>query len=137
MNAFLDHAGAMIDFLEANSEVKFNFGNNYPDYHPEHPGGAEEGRSIHGKAIRVDARHGIVFAAGGFPHDADRTRRHFKHLQAGTAHASLTPEGNTGDALRMAEDVNAALDDSFSNAAAWVPVSLITRKDGSVGRFFT
>ena len=36
----------------------------------------------------------------------------------------------------MAEDVNAALDDSFSNAAAWVPVSLITRKDGSVGRFF-
>ena len=89
-----------------------------------------------GKAIRVDARHGIVFAAGGFPHDADRTRRHFKHLHAGTAHASLTPEGNTGDALRMAEDVNAALDDSFSNAAAWVPVSLITRKDGSVGRFF-
>ena len=36
----------------------------------------------------------------------------------------------------MAEDVNAAPDDSFSNAAAWVPVSLIARKDGSVGRFF-
>ena len=36
----------------------------------------------------------------------------------------------------MAEDVNAALDDSFSNAAAWVPVSLIARKDGSAGRFF-
>jgi succinate dehydrogenase/fumarate reductase flavoprotein subunit len=243
----------MIGFLEANSEVQFNFGKNYPDYHPDHPGGAEEGRSIHpqpfdgrklgsslarlaqpmpestfmgmglnsgpdlkhflnatkslrsaifvasrilahgrdvmvhgrgvrlvngnalaahllktaldraiplwssapavkllqengrvagaivdkdGTAIRVAARHGVVFAAGGFPQDADRTRRHFKHLQAGTAHASLTPEGNTGDALRMAEDVNAALDDSFSNAAAWVPVSLITRKDGSVGRFF-
>ena len=45
MNAFLDNAGAMIDFLEANSEVKFNFGKNYPDYHPDHPGGAEEGRS--------------------------------------------------------------------------------------------
>jgi hypothetical protein len=54
-----------------------------------------------------------------------------------TAHASLVPEANTGDALRMAEDVNAALDDSFSNAAAWVPVSLVTRKDGSVGRFFS
>ena len=254
VNAFLDNAGAMIDFLETNSEVRFNFGKNYPDYHPDRPGGAEEGRSIHpqpfdgrklgsslamlaqqmpeltfmgmglnsgpdlkhflnatkslgsalfvasqdigawprrdgprarrspcqrqcaggapvedgarsrhtavavhagrpticrrtaasparscrrtARPIRVDARHGIVFAAGGFPHDADRTRRHFKHLHAGTAHASLTPEGNTGDALRMAEDVNAALDDSFSNAAAWVPVSLITRKDGSVGRFF-
>ena len=253
VNAFLDNAGAMIDFLETNSEVRFNFGKDYPDYHPDRPGGAEEGRSIHpqpfdgrklgsglamlaqpmpestfmgmglnsgpdlkhflnatkslgsalfvasrilahgrdvmvhgrgvrlvngnalaarllktaldraiplwssapavkllkengrvagaivdkdGTAIRVDARHGVVFAAGGFPHDADRTRRHFKHLHAGTAHASLTPEGNTGDTLRMAEDVNAALDDSFPNAAAWVPVSLIARKDGSVGRFF-
>jgi succinate dehydrogenase/fumarate reductase flavoprotein subunit len=253
VTAFLDNAGSMIDFLEANSEVRFNFGKNYPDYHPDHPGGAEEGRSIHpqpfdgrklgnhlatlaqqmpestfmgmglnsgpdlkhflnatkslrsalfvasrilahgrdvvvhgrgvrlvngnalaarllktaldraiplwssspavrllkengrvagaivekdGKAVRVDARHGIVFAAGGFPHDADRTRRHFKHLHADTEHATLTPEGNTGDALRMAEDVNAALDDSFSNAAAWVPVSLITRKDGTLGRFF-
>ena len=37
----------------------------------------------------------------------------------------------------MAEDVNAALDDSFSNAAAWVPVSLIARKDGSTGGSFT
>lgn len=36
----------------------------------------------------------------------------------------------------MAEDVNAAIDDSFSNAAAWVPVALIQRKDGSVGKFF-
>jgi FAD binding domain-containing protein len=251
--AFLENAGDMISFLEANSEVKFNFGKSYPDYHPDHPGGAEEGRSIHpqpfdgrklgnnlatlaqpmpestfmgmglnsgpdlkhflnatkslrsaifvasrilahgrdvmvhgrgvrlvngnalaarllktaldrgiplwssaravkllkengrvagamvekdGKAVRIDARHGIVFAAGGFPQDADRTRRHFKHLQAGTAHASLAPEANTGDALRMAEDVRAAVEDSFSNAAAWVPVSLITRKDGSVGRFF-
>lgn len=251
--AFLDNAGAMIGFLEQNSEVKFNFGNNYPDYHPDRPGGAEQGRSIHpqpfdgrklgrnlatlgqpmpestfmgmglnsgpdlkhflnatkslksaifvasrilahgrdvmvhgrgvrlvngnalaarllktaldrgiplwpssravklvkqnervtgaivekyGKSIRVDARRGVVFAAGGFPRDPDRTRLHFKHLKANTAHASLTPEGNTGDALRMAEDVNAAIEDSFSNAAAWVPVSLITRKDGSVGRFF-
>ena len=253
VTAFLDHAGAMVDFLEAHSEVRFNFGSSYPDYHPDHPGGAEQGRSIHpqpfdgrqlgshlaklaqqmpestfmgmglnsgpdlkhflnatkslksalfvasrilahgrdvmvhgrgvrlvngnalaarllktaldraiplwssspavellkengcvigaivqkdGKPIRIDARRGIVLAAGGFPHDAERTRRQFKHLQIGTAHASLTPEGNTGDALRMAEGVNAALDDSFSNAAAWVPVSLITRKDGSTGRFF-
>jgi hypothetical protein len=37
VTAFLDNAGAMIDFLEANSEVKFNFGKNYPDYHPDHP----------------------------------------------------------------------------------------------------
>jgi succinate dehydrogenase/fumarate reductase flavoprotein subunit len=47
VNAFLDNAGAMVDFLAAHSEVKFNFGKNYPDYHPDHPGGAEQGRSIH------------------------------------------------------------------------------------------
>jgi succinate dehydrogenase/fumarate reductase flavoprotein subunit len=253
VSAFLDNAGAMVGFLEENTEVKFSFGKNYPDYHPDHPGGAEEGRSIHplpfdgrklgaslaalaqpmrestflgmglnsgpdlkhflnatrsltsamfvasrmlahsrdvvvhgrgtrlvngnalaarllrtaldrkiplwsssravrlvkengrvvgaivekeGKTIRIEARKGVVFAAGGFPHDEARKRRHFKHLQPGTVHASLTPEGNTGDALAMAEDVNAAVDDSFSNAAAWVPVSLIQRKDGSVGKFF-
>ena len=89
-----------------------------------------------GETILVEARRGVVFAAGGFPHDEARTRGHFKHLKSGTLHASLTPEGNTGDAFRMAEDVGAAIDDSFSNAAAWVPVSLIRRKDGSVGKFF-
>jgi len=89
-----------------------------------------------GKEIRIDARRGVVLAAGGFPQDAARTRSHFRHLQPNTVHASLTPEANTGDALGMAEDVNAAIDNSFSNAAAWVPVSLIKRKDGSVGRFF-
>ena len=258
VNAFLDNGGAMVDFLETHSEVKFNFGQNYPDYHPDHPGGAEQGRSIHpqpfdgrqlgkhlatlaqqmpestfmgmglnsgpdlkhflnatksprsalfvasrilahgrdvmvhgrgvrlvngnalaarllktvldrgiplwpsspavellkengriigavvkkdGKTVRVDARDGVVLAAGGFPQDAERTRRQFRHLDtttadAATAHATLTPEGNTGDALHMAEDVGAAVDDSFSNAAAWVPVSLITHRDGSTGRFF-
>ena len=253
VGAFLENAGPMVDFLEANTEVKFSFGKSYPDYHPDHPGGAEEGRSIYplpfdgrklgndlatlaqpmreltfmgmglnsgpdlkhflnatrsltsaifvasrmlahgrdvvvhgrgtrlvngnalaarllrtaldrriplwpssravslvhengrvagaivekqGKEIRIDARRGVVLAAGGFPQDAARTRAHFRHLQPNTVHASLTPEANTGDALGMAEDVNAAIDNSFSNAAAWVPVSLITRKDGSVGRFF-
>jgi succinate dehydrogenase/fumarate reductase flavoprotein subunit len=253
VGAFLENAGAMVSFLEENTEVKFTFGKNYPDYHPDHPGGVEEGRSIHplpfdgrrlgtdlaklaqpmrestfigmglnsgpdlkhflnatrsltsaafvasrmlahgrdvllhgrgtrlvngnalaarllrtaldrriplwaaspavslvrendriagaivereGRKIRIDARRGVVLAAGGFPQDADRTRRHFKHLGSDTAHASLTPESNTGDALRMAEVFNAAIEDGFSNAAAWVPVSLVKRRDGSVGRFF-
>src|SRR5262245_56575718 len=242
VGAFLENAGPMVSFLEDNTEVKFTFGKNYPDYHPDHPGGVEEGRSIHplpfdgrklgthlgvlaqqmrestfmgmglnsgpdlkhflnatrsitsaafvasrmishgrdvllhgrgtrlvngnalaarllrtaldrniplwasspavrlvkendcvtgaivekdGKKIRIDARRGVVLAAGGFPHDAERTRRHFRHLASGTAHASLTPESNTGDALRMAEDVSAAVEDGFPNAAAWVPVSLV------------
>jgi len=254
VEAFLQNAGPMVSFFEANSEVKFTFGKNYPDYHPDHPGGAEQGRSIHtlafdgrklgshlaslarpmkestfmgiglnsgpdlkhflnatrsltsaafvasrllshgrdvvlhrrgtrlvngnalaarllktaldrqiplwpstkavallseegrvtgavverdGRPIRVTARRGVVLAAGGFPHDEARTRLQFRHLNGGgTLHASLTPESNTGDTIRMAEAVNAATDDSYPNAGARVPVSLIERKDGSVGRFF-
>src|ERR1700761_5961592 len=47
VEAFLQNAGPMVSFFEANFEVKFTFGTNYPDYHPDHPGGAEQGRSIH------------------------------------------------------------------------------------------
>jgi hypothetical protein len=47
VHAFLANAGNMVAFFEANTEVKFAFGKNYPDYHPDHPGGVEEGRSIH------------------------------------------------------------------------------------------
>src|ERR1700753_3503356 len=47
VEAFLANAGPMVSFFETNTEVKFTFGKNYPDYHPDHPGGAEQGRSIH------------------------------------------------------------------------------------------
>ena len=253
VDAFLESAGRMVAFFEENTEVRFAFGKNYPDYHPDHPGGAEQGRSIHtlpfdgrqlgehlatlalpmkestfmgmglnsgpdlkhflnatrsvksagfvasrilahgldvlihrrgtrlvngnalsarlfktaldrripiwlsaratrltvedgsvagaivergGKEISVRARRGVVLASGGFPHDEKRKRRNFRHWKGGVEHASLAPVTNTGDAIRMAEEVNAAVDDSFSNAAAWVPVSLIKRNDGSIGRFF-
>jgi succinate dehydrogenase/fumarate reductase flavoprotein subunit len=95
---------------------------------------AGDGSGAAGVTTAITAHH--AGAAGGFPHDETRTRRHFKHLQPGTVLALLTSEANTGDALAMAEDVNAAVAGSFSNAAAWVPVSRVTRKDGSVGRFF-
>jgi succinate dehydrogenase/fumarate reductase flavoprotein subunit len=253
VQAFLGNAGPMVAFFEQNTEVKFTFGKNYPDYHPDHPGGAEQGRSIHtlafdgrllgnhlaslarpmkestfmgmglnsgpdlkhflnatrslksaafvascmlahgrdvvlhgrgtrlvngnalaarllktaldrrislwpstraidlidddgrvagavvtrdGKNIRITARCGVVLAAGGFPHDEARKQLQFRHLQGNTIHASLAPEDNSGDGIRMAETFKAATDDSYPNGAAWVPVSLVQRKDGSVGKFF-
>jgi FAD binding domain-containing protein len=54
VDAFLANAGAMVSFFEENTEVKFAFGKDYPDYHPDHPGGAEQGRSIH--ALPFDGR---------------------------------------------------------------------------------
>lgn len=84
---------------------------------------------------RVRARRGVVLAAGGFPHDAGRHAELLPHVAAGTPHRSAAPLTNTGDGLRLAEAVGARVQSfDFSNAA-WAPVSLVPRRDGSVGRF--
>ncbi|MDA5282137.1 FAD-dependent oxidoreductase [Streptomyces sp. Isolate_45] len=61
-----------------------------------------------GREVTVRARGGVVLAAGGFSHDAELRE---KHLPAPTStdwtHAS---EGQTGDALRLGEELGAATD---------------------------
>jgi succinate dehydrogenase/fumarate reductase flavoprotein subunit len=85
-----------------------------------------------GRLVRVVARRGVVLACGGFPHDVIRRKAMFPHAPDGTAHHSPGPAGNTGDGLRMAEAAGGQVED-LPNAAAWVPVSLTTRKDGTRG----
>jgi len=55
------------------------------------------------------------------------------HAPTGQEHWSPGPSGNTGDGLRLAESAGGRIEDGLPNAAAWVPVSLTTRKDGSHG----
>jgi succinate dehydrogenase/fumarate reductase flavoprotein subunit len=86
-----------------------------------------------GKRIRVVARRGVVLACGGFPHDVARRKALFPHAPTGNEHYSPGPTGNTGDGLRLAETVGGKVDTSLPHAAAWVPVSVTTRKDGSHG----
>jgi succinate dehydrogenase/fumarate reductase flavoprotein subunit len=86
-----------------------------------------------GRAIRVRARRGVVLACGGFPHDVARRRKMFPHAPTGNEHYSPGPVGNTGDGLRLAETAGGRIEDRLPNAAAWVPVSLTKRKDGSSG----
>ncbi|NVN86828.1 MAG: FAD-dependent oxidoreductase [Rhodopseudomonas sp.] len=86
-----------------------------------------------GRAMRVHARRGVVLACGGFPHDVARRKAMFPHAPTGTEHTSPGPTGNTGDGLRLAESVGGYVDDTLPNAAAWVPVSVTRRKDGSSG----
>jgi succinate dehydrogenase/fumarate reductase flavoprotein subunit len=86
-----------------------------------------------GKPVRVAARRGVVLACGGFPHDVERRKAMFPHAPTGTEHFSPGPTGNTGDGLRLAEAAGGRVEDSLPNAAAWVPVSVTTRKDGSKG----
>ncbi len=254
VDAFLAGAGPMVDFFRRHTQVQFNFGLNYPDYHLHQPGAAQQGRSIHpvpfdgtelgpllerlalpmrestflgmglnsgpdlkhflnatrsltsavfvarrlvahgwdvlrhgrgtrlvngnalaarllasaaqrgvamwhaspvasltqdqgrvtgaivargdGGTVSVRARHGVVLATGGFPHDLVRQRRYFSHLNAATRHATLAPPGNTGDGITLAESAGAAMVDRLTQPAPWAPVSLVAYADGSEGRFF-
>ncbi|MBR0992510.1 FAD-dependent oxidoreductase [Bradyrhizobium japonicum] len=89
--------------------------------------------SREGRDVRVRARQGVVLACGGFPHDVERRRKMFPHAPTGNEHFSPGPTGNTGDGLRLAESAGGRIEDRLPNAAAWVPVSLTTRKDGTKG----
>lgn len=86
-----------------------------------------------GQRVQVNARAGVVLASGGFPHDPERKKKTYSHLQAGHGHWSPTPATNTGDGARMAEQVGGLFDDTLRQAAAWTPMSLVPRKDGSTG----
>ena len=86
-----------------------------------------------GRTVRVNAKRGVVLACGGFPHDVARRKAMFPHAPTGNEHFSPGPVGNTGDGLRLAETAGGSIADSLPNAAAWVPVSVTTRKDGSKG----
>ncbi|KUI14783.1 3-ketosteroid-delta-1-dehydrogenase [Mycolicibacterium acapulense] len=70
-----------------------------------------------GADITVSARRGVVLAAGGFDHDMDM-RWKFQSESLGE-HASLGAETNTGDAIRVAQDVGAATD--LMDQAWWFP----------------
>lgn len=48
--ALVDGGPEMVDFVHANSELRFRLVEGYPDYHPEHPGGLPDG----GRSIEVD-----------------------------------------------------------------------------------
>jgi len=88
-----------------------------------------------GAPIRIRARRGVVLAAGGFPNDIARRKAMFRHAPTGAEHWSPAPPGNTGDGLRLAERAGAVVEDTYPNAAAWVPVSLVPRPDGTKGPF--
>jgi 3-oxosteroid 1-dehydrogenase len=70
-----------------------------------------------GREITLTARRGVVLAAGGFDHHMDM-RWKFQSEALGE-HMSLGAETNTGDAIRTAQDVGAAID--LMDQAWWFP----------------
>lgn len=93
-------------------------------------------RVMHGGSpLDIRARRGVVLASGGFPHDTARKASLFPHAPTGREHWSAAPESNTGDGIRLGESAGGNMRTNLSDAGAWAPVSLVPRRDGSVGRF--
>jgi len=86
-----------------------------------------------GREVTVHASRGVVLAAGGFPHDIARRKARYGHAPTGKEHWSPTPKTNTGDSLNMFEAIGGRVDTHLPHPAAWAPVSLTRREDGSQG----
>lgn len=71
-----------------------------------------------GTKVAITARRGVVLAAGGFDHLM--SWRHKFQSEGLGEHASLGAEGNTGDAIRLAQDICGA-DTALMDQAWWFP----------------
>lgn len=85
--------------------------------------------------LRLHARHGVVLACGGFPHDVKRIAMAYPHVTRGGQHLSPTPAGNTGDGVAMAEAAGGSADIRYRDSAAWMPVSRVPYGNGEFGVF--
>ena len=79
----------------------------------------------------VRANKGVVLACGGFPHDMRRISALFPPQLAFCGHRSAAPVANVGDGLRLGENVGGRVQATLAAAAAWAPVSVQRRMDGS------
>ena len=96
-------------------------------------GGAVQGAVVEmdGQKCRIRSRRGVVLACGGFSQDVARRKSLFSHAPTGREHQSMVPIANTGDGLRLGESAGGIVEDRLTNAAAWMPVSLVTHSDGT------
>ncbi|GGL16185.1 FAD-dependent oxidoreductase [Nocardia jinanensis] len=80
-------------------------------------GGAHEGT--------VEARLGVVIAAGGYSADASLRARYWRHDPDGANHFTPTV-GHDGDNVRLAAPFGGHVDTDVHEPAAWAPVTVFT-----------
>jgi hypothetical protein len=85
-----------------------------------------------GQTRTVEARHGVVLAAGGF--NRHKTRR-AQLLASPAPDFSPAAPGHTGEMQDLALGLGARLGEGNLDNAYWAPVSLRTRPDGSTAVF--
>jgi succinate dehydrogenase/fumarate reductase flavoprotein subunit len=110
--------------------VEILFGDSVDGLVAEH--GRVNGLRLAGSSATVAARKGVVLATGGFSHDPKLRQAMFPPA-AGLI--SATNPAGTGDGVRLATAVGAALATDVADAAYWVPASVFRRDDGSQGVF--
>ena len=76
-----------------------------------------------GELLRVQAKRGVVLAAGGFSRNLEMRQQYQRHPIT-TEWTAGTPS-NTGDAIRMGRDAGGAL--GLMDEAWWTPVSLVPK----------
>ncbi|WP_347312806.1 FAD-dependent oxidoreductase [Defluviimonas sp. SAOS-178_SWC] len=80
----------------------------------------------------LNARKGVVLAAGGFPND---TERRAAMVPRDDEHLTLAVSTATGDGARLAEALGAAFAADTATTAAYCPVSNVAWPSGAKGRF--
>ncbi|MCB5291777.1 FAD-dependent oxidoreductase [Arthrobacter sp. SO3] len=88
-----------------------------------------------GGELRINAKRGVVLAAGGFPNDVARRAELFPKTPTGREHWTLAPKETTGDGITMAQAVGARFETDMESPAAWCPVSLVPYRNGRTGTF--
>lgn len=83
---------------------------------------------------RIDVRHGVILAAGGFPASETMRKAHVDHA-ASTEHYSMSPAGNTGDAIALGRETGGTTGGDNLHPAFWTPVSRLKRADGKTVSF--
>jgi glycine/D-amino acid oxidase-like deaminating enzyme len=88
-----------------------------------------------GGFVRVLARRGVLLATGGFPHDTARRAKLFPMGARSAEMWALMPYGNTGDGIRMGEEVGGVFDERMPMPIALSPISRLALKEGQLATF--
>jgi 3-oxosteroid 1-dehydrogenase len=78
-----------------------------------------------GKTVRIGARRGIILAAGGFEHNQAMRDEYLP--KPTRAEWTVTPETNTGDAIRAGQSVGAQV--ALMDHAWWAPTVFIAGRE--------
>ncbi|WP_172839885.1 FAD-dependent oxidoreductase [Variovorax paradoxus] len=88
--------------------------------------------SAGGQRKFVEAKHGVIFAGGGFSGNAQARAR---HLPQPTPEYTAAFEGDDASSQALAQSLGATLATPREHNAWWFPCSIVPRADGSQGVF--